>query len=76
VFEASFAASGLVAINTSRNTTTIRKDLNHLEELKSSDQVLLKNMQSVYWPDWGLNPGLLDIYQVLYLLSYLAMGFM
>jgi hypothetical protein len=26
------------------------------------------------WPDWGLNPGLLDIYQVLYLLSYLAMG--
>ena len=28
-----------------------------------------------YWPDWGLNPGFLNIYQVLYQLSYLAMGF-
>ena len=25
-----------------------------------------------FWPDWELNPGLLDIYQVLSLLSYLA----
>jgi hypothetical protein len=31
-------------------------------------------MQSVDWPDWGLNLGLLDICQVLYLLSYLAIG--
>ena len=27
-----------------------------------------------YWPDWGLNPGFLNIYQVLYQLSYLALG--
>ena len=26
------------------------------------------------WPDWGLNPGFLNIYQVLYQLSYLARG--
>ena len=26
------------------------------------------------WPDWGLSPGLLDIYQVLFQLSYIAWG--
>ena len=26
------------------------------------------------WPDWGLNLGFLNIYQVLYQLSYLAWG--
>ena len=26
------------------------------------------------WPGWGLNPGFLNIYQVLFQLSYLAWG--
>ena len=32
-------------------------------------------MPKIFWLDLGLNPGFLNIYQVLCQLSYLAMGF-